>query len=203
MTSRRQPARSSDVGTALVDAALSLLAAEGPAALTTRRVAAAAGTTTMTLYSRFGDKQGIERAVAFEGFTRLSKAMADAARGRRKPLELLVEAAQAYRRFAIENPALYRVMFQRAFPDAEPDARTHEAAAQAFATVARCVEQHAAIEPLTEDGATVAVRVWAMCHGACSLELDRIGAFAEVTEAFFAESIRSVVRGHRARDPIT
>lgn len=128
--------------------------------------------------------------------------MADAAHGRRKPLEALVRAAQAYRRFAIENPALYRVMFQRALPDAEPDARTHEAASQAFATLVRCVERHAAIEPLTEDSATVAVRVWSMCHGACSLELDRVGAFADTTATFFAESIRSVVRGHSARSPI-
>jgi AcrR family transcriptional regulator len=196
MTNQRRPAPSPDPRSALIEAALSLLATDGPAALTTRRVAAEAGTTTMTLYSRFGDKQGIEHAVAREGFTRLSSAMADAAHGRRKPLEALVRAAQAYRRFARENPALYRVMFQRAFTDAEPDARTHEAAAQAFATVAGCVERHAAIEPLSEDSETIALRVWAMCHGACSLELDRIGAFADADEAFFSESIRSVVRGH-------
>lgn len=196
MTSRRRSTATTDLSRAIVDAALVLLATEGPESLTTRRVASAAGTTTMTLYSRFGDKQGIEQAVAMEGFTRLSAAMAEAATGRRKPLESIVKVAQAYRRFAIDNPALYGVMFQRTLDGADPDAQTHEAASQAFATVVGCVERYAASEPLATDSSTVAVRIWAMCHGSCSLELDRIGVFAGTTDAFFAESIRCVVRGH-------
>jgi len=198
MQSKNRSPRHPDVGRALIDAAVSLLASEGPESLTTRRIAAEAGTTTMTLYSRFGDKRGIEHAVAFEGFTRLADAMAGATGGPRAPLEKLVAVARAYRRFAIDNPALYRVMFQRTLSDTEPDPRTHEAGARAFGTVVACVETYGATRPLDADSATVATRVWAMCHGVCSLELDRIGVFADTTDAFFAESIRAVVRGHHS-----
>lgn len=44
------------VGSTLLKAAGDLLAAEGPGALTVRRIAHAAGVSTMNVYSRFGGK---------------------------------------------------------------------------------------------------------------------------------------------------
>jgi len=78
------------------------------------------------------------------------------------------------------------------------DSLVKRAPARAFGTVVACVETYGATRPLDADSATVATRVWAMCHGVCSLELDRIGVFADTTDAFFAESIRAVVRGHHS-----
>ena len=56
---------------ALLAAAHDLLATEGPAALTVRRIAAAAGMSTMNVYSRFGGKDGVLDELFIDGFRRL------------------------------------------------------------------------------------------------------------------------------------
>ena len=55
----------------LLDAARTLLEADGPAALTVRRIAAEAGMSTMNVYSRFGGKDGVVDELYCEGFHRL------------------------------------------------------------------------------------------------------------------------------------
>ena len=52
----------------LLDAARTLLEADGPAALTVRRIAAEAGMSTMNVYSRFGGKDGVVDELYCEGF---------------------------------------------------------------------------------------------------------------------------------------
>ncbi len=63
------------VGSTLLKAAGDLLAAEGPGALTVRRIANAAGVSTMNVYSRFGGKDGVVEHLFVEGFTRLGDGM--------------------------------------------------------------------------------------------------------------------------------
>ena len=62
-------------GRALLTAAHDLLANEGPTALTVRRIAAAAGVSTMNVYSRFGGKDGVLDELFAEGFRRLGERM--------------------------------------------------------------------------------------------------------------------------------
>ena len=57
----------------LLDAASRLLVAEGPQALTMRRVAAAVGCSTTVLYTAFGSKDGLADALFLEGFQRLRR----------------------------------------------------------------------------------------------------------------------------------
>ena len=52
----------------LVEVATELLANEGPAAVTTRSVALAAGVQAPMIYRLFGDKEGLLDAVAEQGF---------------------------------------------------------------------------------------------------------------------------------------
>lgn len=60
---------------ALLDLAAQLLAAEGPSALTMRRIATAAGCSTTVLYRHFGAKDGIAEALYQEGFARLRRSL--------------------------------------------------------------------------------------------------------------------------------
>ncbi|MEY2552238.1 MAG: hypothetical protein QOC57_98, partial [Ilumatobacteraceae bacterium] len=62
------------VGSTLLKAASELLAEEGPAALTVRGIANAAGVSTMNVYSRFGSKDGVVDHLFVEGFRRLGEA---------------------------------------------------------------------------------------------------------------------------------
>src|SRR4051794_4316776 len=67
--------RAADTREALLAAAHDLLATEGPGALTVRRIAAAAGMSTMNVYSRFGGKDGVLDELFVDGFRRLGETM--------------------------------------------------------------------------------------------------------------------------------
>ncbi|HET6795126.1 MAG TPA: helix-turn-helix domain-containing protein, partial [Acidimicrobiales bacterium] len=56
--------------TALIEAAARLVAEEGPSALSTRRLAAEVGTSTMAVYTWFGGMPQLLRALLREGFRR-------------------------------------------------------------------------------------------------------------------------------------
>ncbi|GAA3263420.1 TetR/AcrR family transcriptional regulator [Nonomuraea helvata] len=182
----------------LVDAGGRLLATEGPAALTTRRVAQRAGVSTMAVYQVFGDKGGLVREMFLAGFERLATAFA-AVPHTSDPIADLLALGHAYRANALANPHLYELMFGRPIPEFQPDA---EAAAQIqptfdtlIAAVARCVREGAfsLAEP-----ADLAVGINALAHGLCSLDLR--GALGDATEArrHWDRAFDTMVRGLRA-----
>src|SRR5882757_8642830 len=94
----------------LVEAAARVLAEQGPAALSTRRIATEVGTSTMAVYTYFGSMADLVRAVVKEGFARLAKHL-DQVATTDDPLADLSNLGQAYRQNAIDNPHLYTVMF--------------------------------------------------------------------------------------------
>src|SRR3954466_14218965 len=104
-----------DLATRLVDEAGRILAAEGAGALTLRRLATVTGTSTMAVYTLFGDKNGLLSAMHREGFARLSAAL-DRASADPDPLEALAQQGVAYRDTALANPHLYGLIFGSAAP---------------------------------------------------------------------------------------
>src|SRR3954471_352415 len=86
-----------DLATRLVDEAGRILAAEGAGALTLRRLATVTGTSTMAVYTLFGDKQGLLSAMHREGFARLAAAAEHAQASSSDPLEALAAQGFAYR----------------------------------------------------------------------------------------------------------
>ena len=62
--------------TKLVEAAARIIATEGQGALTLRRVASDAGTSTMAIYTHFGGMAELLRAVRWDGFHRLADDLA-------------------------------------------------------------------------------------------------------------------------------
>ena len=161
------PAQRSD----LLAAASRLLAAEGPDALTVRRIAAEAGCSTMGVYSRFGGKDGIVEALFVEGFEGLAAAM-DAVPDTDDVMADLLECGVAYRRFALAHPTSYTVMFERAVPGYEPSEAAGTIALGTFERLVRRVERAVAAGCL-EGGDTIetTMRVWALSHGWVSLEI--------------------------------
>src|SRR3954470_17145701 len=86
---------------ALLDTASRLLVKEGPAALTMRRLAAAAGCSTTVLYTTFGGKDGIAEALYREAFVRFAKRLA-AVPASKDPIGRLLALGQAYRENALD-----------------------------------------------------------------------------------------------------
>ncbi len=164
------PTRLDDIREALLAAAHDLLATEGPGALTVRRIAAAAGMSTMNVYSRFGGKDGVLEELFLDGFRRLAATM-DGAPSTADPLADLRACGASYRRFARDNATYYSLMFDRVVPEFEPSEQAKAAAQATLGRVADRVQRAMDAGVLRPgDAFSVAAALWACEHGIASLE---------------------------------
>jgi AcrR family transcriptional regulator len=92
----------------LLHAAVQILNEDGPDALQTRKIAGAAGTSTMAVYTHFGGMSGLIAAVADEGLRQFDVALTMPPTS--DPVADLMATGIAYRRYAIERPHMYRLM---------------------------------------------------------------------------------------------
>lgn len=161
-----------DVRRRLLEAAALLLDEEGPNALTARRLASTAGTSTMAVYTHFGGMPALVREIVVEGFKRLAEHVTDHPRTD-DPVDDLAEMALAYRANALENPHLYSVMFGATSLGGyslAPEERavgiyTFEVLSEA---VARAMEMNRLRQA---DPDLVAQQLWTAMHGYVMLEL--------------------------------
>lgn len=93
----------------LLHAAVDILNEDGPEGLQTRKIASAAGTSTMAVYTYFGGMPGLIAAIAEEGLRQFDAAMTMPPTS--DPVADLMATGIAYRRYAIERPHMYRLMF--------------------------------------------------------------------------------------------
>lgn len=156
----------------LIEAAARVLGEDGPSGLSTRKLAAEVGTSTMAVYTHFGSLPGLVAAVADEGFARLAQHMADAAHTD-DALADLAELAVAYRANALANPYLYAVMFGSAslgvyrHDDHELQHRGNTFDVLVTATQ-RAMDDGALA---SGDAEAVAAQLWSALHGYVTLEL--------------------------------
>jgi AcrR family transcriptional regulator len=146
----------------LVEAAARVLAEEGPAALTSRRLAAEIGSSTMAVFSRFQSMAEIRWAVREEGFARLD-ARLDALPASDDPVADLVAAGAVFFASGVVNPHLYRAMFLDRTPEDDSlGAATFE---RLVALIRRCVA--AGRFPTAQESLVPvwAAQLWSMRHG--------------------------------------
>lgn len=163
-----------DLASRLIDEGARLLAEEGSAGLSLRKVAAAAGTSTMAIYSLFGDKQRLLAAMLREGFRRLGerlRAEATLDRATADPAAALVELARAYRLAALESPHLYALMFGPRPLELRPSEADDKAADATYAVLVDNVRMAVERKILTGDPERIALQFWVVAHGMVSLEL--------------------------------
>lgn len=153
-----------DLRNALLKAAMDLLKESGQDAVTTRACAKSVGCAPSAVFRHFADRRALATALATEGYALLGsrmKAAVDAA-----PRTARMRAiGEAYIDFAIQEPHLFRLMFQGDLIDLnDPDLL-------------------AASEPLLSDTARasgaaqneegdLAILAWAIVHGLASLAID-------------------------------
>ncbi|MGI9596229.1 MAG: TetR/AcrR family transcriptional regulator [Acidimicrobiales bacterium] len=151
-------------------AARRLVEISGPRGVTHRSVAAEAGVAVDSVANRFGSIDALVDHVALRGFSEIVEAMLDRCG---KPLQevgdaagVLAEAETRYRRWALDNPGLYRLMFTTPMIGIDPSPATRRAAAdllQAFVAMARAARE--------EDPQAAGQEVLAKLHGRVHLAL--------------------------------
>ena len=179
---------------ALLAAASTLLATEGPAALTVRRIAAEAGYSTMGVYSRFGGKDGIVEELFVDGFRRLRAAMVAAQSA--DPFETMAACGRAYRQFGLEHPTSYQIMFERVVPGYVPSAAAQLEGLAAFdVLVARVTAAQDAGVLGAGEPAELAHRFWAASHGWVSLEIHGLGWLGADQARAYDDAMAALIEG--------
>lgn len=133
----------------ILDVAESLLEAEGPAALTMRRVAQEMGIRAPSLYKHVSSKDDIEAGLQERALRDMTVAVAGSD---------LFELMTAYRRWALARPGLYELATRRPLRRDVIPASVEAAAAAPLVTAVGGDEHRARA-------------VWALAHGLVDLEL--------------------------------
>ncbi|MBG0854708.1 TetR/AcrR family transcriptional regulator [Streptomyces spinoverrucosus] len=156
-----RPYHHGDLRRAVLTAALDVIAADGPSALSLRDLARRAGVSHAAPAHHFKDRTGLLTAIAAEGFGMLAETIRDAAD--------LKDAGVRYVRFAREYPAHFQVMFA-------PDLMR---AGDLELTTARALAGDALREAVTAvspddrgtDARLAGIAAWSLAHGFATLLL--------------------------------
>lgn len=154
-----------DLRAACVRAAMELLEEGGEASLSLRAVARRAGVSPTAPYRHYADREALVSAVAVVGFRELAGQLTAAHPSPSTPRQL-ARVAIAYVQFALERPALFRIMF------GEPCAPDNDERAAATAALSLYVREIARRGFPLADADALATAIWALVHGLAFLHLD-------------------------------
>jgi AcrR family transcriptional regulator len=168
------------IRTALIEAAARLLTEDGPDALTTRRLAAEVGTSTMAVYTYFDGMDALCLEVRREGFARLAGFL-EAIETTDDTVADVGALGGAYLLNAIVNRHLYSQMFGAPPDEHDPDVG-HDTLERLVDAVARAVSA----DRFKGDPWDLATQCWAMAHGIVTLHLAGLLTLPEAIQTFAA-----------------
>nr|MDT0665320.1 TetR-like C-terminal domain-containing protein [Micromonospora sp. DSM 115978] len=151
------------VRTQLIERAGVMLRTREP--ITLRSLVAGTGVSTMAVYTYFGGMDGVWKALRQEGFIRLAARLTTVATTA-DPVRDLAALGAGYLGNALDNPDLYRVMFDATF-----DLEDASAADETLHTLVRAADRakHAGRFRTDVDPLDLAIQTWTIGHGLASL----------------------------------
>lgn len=179
-----KPHHHGDLRSALIEAGISLLSEGGKEALTLRRCAARAGVSHAAPAHHFDGISGLRGAIAQEGFRLFRLSMLKACEtGDHSDLDRLKGICSGYLNFAIDNPALFDLIFSQA-PMAELKTELRQSPPFAYEVLR---DACAPFVPSGQDPMVIETQVWSLIHGYSHL--------------YMAGRFGPVDRSHQARGP--
>jgi AcrR family transcriptional regulator len=166
----KRPYHHGALRTALTAEGLRLLAERDADSLSLREVARAVGVSAPSVYRHFPDKEALMTALAEEGLRRLAAAQHEAADAAGGGEAGFAATGRAYVRFALANPALFRLIFTSPViaryrqNNPAPDEAMNFLLANAAASVGADRE--------SAEARGAAIQAWALVHGMAMLMLD-------------------------------
>lgn len=187
---------------ALLDAAEGIVEADGPDALSLRRLAQRTQTSTRAVYSLFGSKDGLIVALAQRAFEILAAGIHGLPTSEDPAADLVEAGVAVFRRFAVEHPSLFTLAFQQrnaTVSEMWPDVRAVQQTGLAGLSqrIAR-LGQDSELEDSALSEATIAFH--ALCEGLAALELRALLPAGE-EERIWRRALTVVVTG--LNDPPT
>ena len=183
----------------LCEVATRVFVEKGPAGLNMRELAAALGVSAMTPYRYFKDKEEILAAVRARAFGRFADQLEKALAQPGTPPERSQAVGRAYVRFAIEEQACYRLMFDISKPRLAPLPELFAAERRARATLTDHVRLMVKEGYFKGDPELIGSVIWAGVHGVVTLYLAGAVADGGEFETMLAETMRTITSAYRVR----
>jgi len=190
-----------DLRAALLDEAAAMIAEEGTASVTMRELGRRLGVSRAAPYRHFANKTALLVAVAAGGFYRLKERMqaVDAA-APRSGVERLRRIGDEYVRFAIENPAHYRLMYGREALAREDRPELREAANAIFEQLVVVFQAHQRTGGIRrQDPRAQAYAAWSAVHGLASLWIEGQIHATDDIDGLIRHTTRTLLDGMRVR----
>ena len=158
---------------ALIGATRQLVMQRGAENFTLADACRLAGVTTAAPYRHFRSKQQILEEIASRGFDDLrQKSMAIVAEKGAGTLEGIVAMGQAYVAFAVEETAVFRLMFGQE-PSLKKAQHVVGTGHECFAHLIEQIALYCQRNRVRGDAQEIALRLWTFVHGAASLVIDQ------------------------------
>lgn len=166
----KKPYHHGDLRAALIAEGLAILGESDADSLSLRELARRVGVSAPSVYRHFPDKQALMTALAEEGLRRLGASQHEAAAAAGGGKAGFAATGRAYVRFALANPALYRLIFT------SPLIAAYRASAadrpEAFDFLLANAGAAVGADPESRAARVAAVEAWALVHGLAMLMLD-------------------------------
>ncbi|MBL4739639.1 MAG: TetR/AcrR family transcriptional regulator [Sneathiella sp.] len=154
---------------ALIEAAVLILEEEGIAKMSLRSIARKAGVSQAAPYSHFANKSALLIEVAAFGFSKFSSALENPVASGDTPDDLrehLAKLGVVYVNFAMENKALFQLMFGDALSHISKSETYLKEGERAYNCIDKAVRR-------LKDEAAATLAAWSMVHGLATLMVDQ------------------------------
>ena len=177
--------------TALVQACIDLVAKDGVANLSLRKVAERAGIKAPSIYEHFANKDALLAAARGQACTCLRDTLLAHSTGK-TPHERLVNMGMGYLYFAEQYPALFSLMFMEFSAE-------HEGLHAPFGEDDPYVVLRSAVADFLSDDGPIAdamsFGVWSLVHGAAVLRHTHLQGFAAPLDMFTTQHLNALLDG--------
>ncbi len=186
----------------LIQTALEIIEKEGLGTLTLRELTKRVGTSRSAIYRHFDSKEALMQEVILAAFKKLDAVITPTLL--QKELDVMVRfhnMGSAYINFAIENPAIYRMIFGHELQQQREESCdiNDETQATGFhALIALLVEGQESGLFKKDDPMIQATVVWSMIHGLANLFIDGHLHVKENLEAIFNAGTKTLFEGLKA-----
>ena len=201
MTKSEKTYHHGDLRAALLEEAAQMVAEEGVTSVTMRALGTRLGVSRAAPYRHFADKTALLVAVAATGFERLrDRLQAIDAVGPGSNVERLRRLGEEYVRFAVENPAHYRLMYGKEALSRQAQPELREAANALFEQLVDVIRAHQRPGELKQqDPRQLAYVAWSAVHGLASLWIEGQILATDDIDGLIEQTTRTLSEGMRVR----
>jgi AcrR family transcriptional regulator len=171
-TTLRSAAARDDVRAGILKASLALMNEGGLGALSMREVARRAGVSHQAPYHYFQDREAILAELAGEGFDQLYDYMVSAIGLAKDKAGKNRAMGEAYIRFALNNPEVFKLMFRCEMCDLSRYPNAKEKADRCFNVVVQTLGASGSSADKTNPDLAPVIACWSMAHGLATLMLE-------------------------------